>query len=151
MILIKEKLWQAVKLPAEKIFNAEIDQKALVAVVLNISSNIYVRTKTAETVKEVWTKLESSFESSGLRHQIVLDPYLYSTKLTDFNRMEGYIWTECRKRIQWWIYGFQIVSSFHRRLRFLCHSNWNGCKTLVRRQASTINITQKVIEPPRKL
>lgn len=88
MLLIKEKLWKAI---VNETIDDETDQQALAAIVLNIFPNIYVRTKSAKTAKEAWTKLEKAFESTGLRRQIMLDRQLYSTKFSDFSNMEGYI------------------------------------------------------------
>lgn len=93
MLLIREKLWKAVEpalLENEQV-DKDLDQQALAAIVLNVQPCIYVRTKTATTAREAWTRLEKAFESSGLRRQIALDRQLYSTKYSDFNKMEDYI------------------------------------------------------------
>lgn len=77
MLHIEDKLWEAVEPPADKVIDTDILQQALAAIVLKISSSIYVRTKNSlrsmeqirKSLCDYWTSTSNSIRLSALYNE----------------------------------------------------------------------------------
>lgn len=71
--------------------NAVKDSEAKAKLVLLIEPSLYVHIKEAKTAKEVWDKLVSIFDDSGLTRRVGLLRELTTTKLNDCAGVSEYV------------------------------------------------------------
>lgn len=65
--------------------------KAKSKLILLIKSSNYVHIRTCTTAKEIWLKLQGTFEDSGLCRRVALIRHLITTKLKDCKDIEDYV------------------------------------------------------------
>ncbi|KAJ6641532.1 hypothetical protein Bhyg_06471 [Pseudolycoriella hygida] len=71
--------------------DAEKNIKAKSKLILLVQPTNYFHIRKCTTPKEVWTKLQSAFEDSGLCRKVALIRVLTSTKLQDCKNVEHYV------------------------------------------------------------
>ncbi|KAF6213674.1 hypothetical protein GE061_011396 [Apolygus lucorum] len=88
MFLIAEDLWAVVEGTET---SPKKDAKARSKICLMVDESLYPMVRSQKTAKEVWTKLESNYESKGLCRRLSLLKQLFSLDLKQFSTIEEYL------------------------------------------------------------
>lgn len=80
--------WQAILGTEEK---AEIREKAMSRLVLYISPSLYIHIQGIATAKEIWDKLKSTYDDSGLTRRCSLLRKLTTTQLVNCQNISEYV------------------------------------------------------------
>lgn len=83
-----EGLWDTVEKTGD---DAKIDTKARTKIILLINPINYVHVEDCTTAKQVWDKLKTTFEDSGLYRKVSLIRELTSTRLENCTSIEDYV------------------------------------------------------------
>ncbi|KAG6451043.1 hypothetical protein O3G_MSEX006910 [Manduca sexta] len=86
-----EDLWDCVKPDSEQVLDEKRDIKARKKIILSVDPTNYVHIQEACTAKEVWDKLSSAFDDSGLTRRVGLLRDLCNTSLTGCQNVEEYV------------------------------------------------------------
>ncbi|CAB3253508.1 unnamed protein product [Arctia plantaginis] len=84
-----EELWDCIESESEP--DPKRDTKAKTKIILSVDFTNYVHIQEAHTAREVWNKLPSTFDDSGLSRRIGLLHDLCNTSLTGCRNLEEYV------------------------------------------------------------
>ncbi|XP_045509344.1 uncharacterized protein LOC123704893 [Colias croceus] len=84
-----EELWDCIESNMES--DPKRDTKARTKIILSVDPTNYVHIQEARTAKEVWDKLSSTFDDSGLTRRVGLLRDLCNTSLTECQNVEEYV------------------------------------------------------------
>lgn len=84
-----EELWDCIESNTET--DPKRDTKARTKIILSVDPTNYVHIQEARTAKEVWDKLSSTFDDSGLTRRVGLLRDLCNTSLTECQNVEEYV------------------------------------------------------------
>lgn len=86
-----EELWDCVECDSKQVTDAKRDIKAKTKIILSVDPTNYVHIQEARTAKEVWDKLSSAFDDSGLTRRVGLLRDLCNTSLSGCQNVEEYV------------------------------------------------------------
>ncbi|CAK9809139.1 hypothetical protein ANTQUA_LOCUS5901 [Anthophora quadrimaculata] len=112
MYLQHEELWDCIESGSGT--DVKRDTKAKTKIILSVDPTNYVHIQEATTAKEVWDKLSSTFDDSGLTRRVGLLRDLCNTSLTGCQNVEEYV--------------SKIISTAHklRNIGFMVDNGWLG-------------------------
>lgn len=86
-----EELWDCIESDSGTPTDPKRDTKARTKIILSVDPTNYVHIQEASTAKEVWDKLSSTFDDSGLTRRVGLLRDLCNTSLTECQNVEEYV------------------------------------------------------------